>query len=86
MKLQRIIRFSISMILLCSVFTPSETQIVQADTHDEWWDADWPYRVPVTVEGSGVTSINLNFTQIFDNLGLSGAKRRTVPFSWMQMF
>ena len=61
------------MFLICSIFTPLNTPIVQADSSDSWWNIDWPYRVPVTVEGPGVASVNLDFTQLFDDLGLNDA-------------
>ncbi|MHA1280067.1 MAG: hypothetical protein ACTSQ8_22975 [Candidatus Helarchaeota archaeon] len=53
MKLQRIIRLSVSMIIITSIFTPSGVFSVQADAPDVWWDEDWPYRVPLTIEGGG---------------------------------
>ncbi|MEA3327488.1 MAG: DUF4091 domain-containing protein [Chloroflexota bacterium] len=85
MKIQPIFRLSISMILLCSVFTPLKAPSVLADSTDAWWNTDWPYRVPVTVEGSRVNSVNLDFTQLFDNLGLQDAlldlrSIRVVPY------
>lgn len=50
--------------------------VVSADlteTTDFWWDDDWPYRVQVITDGSGITSGNLNFTALFDELGLPQA-------------
>ncbi|MHA1280500.1 MAG: hypothetical protein ACTSQ8_25360 [Candidatus Helarchaeota archaeon] len=73
MKLQRIIRLSVSMIIITSIFTPSGVFSVQADAPDLWWDEDLPYRMPVTVEGSGVTSVNLDFSSLLSSLGLEGA-------------
>ncbi len=57
----------------------------QAQTTDEWWDAGWPYRIPVTVSGSGVAQVSINFTQAFATLGLNGAlldlrSVRVVPY------
>jgi len=52
---------------------------------DTWWDADWPYRVPVTVDGDGNASVNLDFTQLFADLGLNDSlldlrSIRVVPY------
>ncbi len=85
MKIRHIFRLIIIMILICSIFTPLKTPMVQADIVDAWWDVDWPYRVPVTVEGTGVASVNLDFTLLFDTLGLNDAlldlrSIRVVPY------
>lgn len=45
----------------------------QTAATEPWWDDAWPYRVPVTVSGSGVVQVSLNFTALFAALGLNGA-------------
>ena len=57
-----------------------------ANASDAWWDEGWPYRIPVTVSGSGVTQANINFTTAFANLGLNNAvldirSVRVVPYA-----
>ena len=52
---------------------------------DEWWDEAWPYRVPVTVSGSGVAEVSIDFTAAFAALGSNGAlldlrSIRVVPY------
>ena len=56
-----------------------------AGSGDEWWDEAWPYRVPVSVSGSGVAQVSINFTAAFSTLGLNGAlldlrSIRVVPY------
>ena len=46
---------------------------IQANAADSWWNEAWPYRVPVTVSGSGVAQISIDFTATFNTLGLNGA-------------
>jgi hypothetical protein len=58
----------------------------QADAADAWWDEAWPYRIPVTVSGSGVAQVSVNFTTAFNTLGLNGAlldvrSIRVVPYN-----
>ena len=57
-----------------------------AGAQDAWWDEAWPYRVPVTVSGSGVVLAQIDFTATFSALGLNGAlldlrSIRVVPYS-----
>jgi hypothetical protein len=56
-----------------------------AGSGDEWWDEAWPYRVPVTVSGSGVAQVSIDFTAAFAALGLNGGlldlrSIRVVPY------
>lgn len=46
--------------------------VSRADAADGWWDDAWPYRIPVTVSGSGVAQVSINFTNEFATLGLNG--------------
>ncbi len=46
---------------------------VAAAPGDPWWDDGWPYRVEVTVAGSGVVSASIDFGATFAALGLNGA-------------
>ena len=57
-----------------------------ADAADDWWDDAWPYRIPVTVSGSGVAQVSIDFTTAFKTLGLNGAlldvrSLRVVPYN-----
>ena len=66
-------RISILTSLLLIAFVTGDFLIVQADPADAWWDEDWPYRVTVQVSAAGPTSVNLNFTELFADLGLADA-------------
>ncbi|MCG3212655.1 MAG: hypothetical protein FOGNACKC_06330 [Anaerolineae bacterium] len=46
--------------------------VSRANAADSWWDDAWPYRIPVTVSGSGVAQVSINFTSAFATLGLNG--------------
>ena len=69
--------------LIVSLSNPTPTQ---ADAADAWWDDAWPYRIPVTISGSGVAQVSINFTTAFSSLGLNAAlldlrSVRVVPYS-----
>ncbi len=56
-----------------------------ANPGDAWWNADWPYRIPVTVSGDGIAEAAVDFTQAFSQLGVPGAlldvrSIRVVPY------
>jgi hypothetical protein len=58
----------------------------RADAGDAWWDAGWPYRVPVTVTGSGTARAEIDFGAALAALGLNGAlldvrSLRVVPYA-----
>ncbi len=58
----------------------------QAAAADAWWDEGWPYRIPVTVNGSGIVQTTIDFTTAFNTLGLNGGlldlrSLRVVPYS-----
>ncbi len=76
------------LILLCllslCLFSPPLPS--QADAADAWWSDAWPYRIPVTVSGSGVAQVSVDFTAAFNTLGLNGAlldvrSLRVVPYT-----
>jgi len=58
-----------------------------ADPNDAWWNDSWPYRIPViTVSGTGVVEVSINFTNAFNTLGLNSAlldvrSIRVVPYN-----
>ena len=47
--------------------------LVQAQTQDNWWNEEWPYRIAIRVSEAGPTAINIDFSQLFSDLGLVGA-------------
>ncbi|QRN83198.1 DUF4091 domain-containing protein [Chloroflexota bacterium] len=60
-------------IILFFVFTSTEIQPIQAQPEDTWWNEGWPYRIAVQINQSGPTSVHLNFSQLFTDLGLVDA-------------
>jgi len=60
-------------IVILLAFPAGRLTSVQAQSLDVWWDEDWPYRVAVQISEPGPTGINLNFTQLFSELGLADA-------------
>ncbi len=71
--------------IMTAAFIPSEDSHVSAGNTNVWWHDDWPYRVQVSVNSSGPISANLNFTQLFSELGLQDAlldidSLRVVPY------
>ncbi|GAB4451301.1 MAG: hypothetical protein Kow0031_33880 [Anaerolineae bacterium] len=79
-------KFSRWIILLGLLVLWLSPPVSRADAADEWWDEAWPYRIPVTVSGSGVAQVSINFTSAFAALGLNGAlldvrSLRVVPYS-----
>ncbi len=78
------ILFSFIFVLLLLLSRSSQPS--HAAAADVWWDEGWPYRIPVTVSGSGVAQATINFTTAFANLGLNGAlldvrSLRVVPYT-----
>jgi len=45
---------------------------VKAQTADQWWNDHWPYRILVSVNTSGAVGVSLNFTDLFEELGVPG--------------
>ena len=71
--------------ILLSTTALQAGQVAHADPTDPWWNDDWPYRIPVSVSGSGVAEVSVDFTQAFTLLGLPGAlldirSIRVVPY------
>jgi hypothetical protein len=69
------------------LLTATKSPKTHASAEDTWWDDDWPYRVPVNIDGPGVVALNLDFSQLFNNLGLRGAlldlgSIRVVPYTY----
>ena len=65
----RYLRFFILACLLgLGIISPGSTR---ADAADAWWDNAWPYRIPVTVSGSGIAQVSINFTTAFNDELLS---------------
>ncbi len=52
---------------------PGSVFSVYAEPPDVWWDAAWPYRMSVNVSDSGPTGVHLDFSSLFEQLGLVGA-------------
>ena len=42
-----------------------------ANPSDEWWDLGWPYRIPISVAGTGVVEVSVDFTAELSTLGLN---------------
>jgi hypothetical protein len=69
-----------------SLAAPNPTPAAPGLSADAWWDNAWPYRVPLTVSGSGVAQAPLNFSSLFASLGLNHAlldlrSVRVVPYT-----
>ena len=67
------------------LFNAAVNQDAQAESSDAWWDAAWPYRLPVSVDGSGIAAANINYSSVFAELGIEGSlldlrSIRVVPY------
>jgi hypothetical protein len=51
----------------------NETGTGFTSSTDAWWDRGWPYRVLVTVGGQGVVEAQIDYSQVFNALGLNHA-------------
>jgi len=79
------LRSTITLVLTLLFFITTGSQETHATTDDAWWDNDWPYRIPIEVNQDGPVAANLNFSQLFDNLGLNQAlldlrSLRVIPY------
>ncbi|MBN1656808.1 MAG: DUF4091 domain-containing protein [Anaerolineae bacterium] len=63
------------LLLLLAILLPSSNLSAPAptDAADPWWDEAWPYRIPLSVTGSGSVEVAIDFTAAFQALGLNGA-------------
>ncbi len=76
---------AILVLSLCSAPISVPAEAAKATATDPWWNTAWPYRVSVLVSGRGVAEAELNFTEIFNTLGLNHAlldlrSVRVVPY------
>ncbi len=76
---------SLFVISLTILLTSPFSREASGETADSWWDEDWPYRLRVAVDGAGVASVNVDFSQEFATLGLPEAlldvrSIRVVPY------
>lgn len=67
------IRGFIAFIVLMTTFSSAKVPITQAQSQINWWNEAWPYRVAVQVSESGPAAAHLDFTQLFEDLGLVDA-------------
>ena len=59
---------------------------VHAAEDDAWWNENWPYRVQLSISGTGPASVRPDFTDLFSQLGLPAvlldlASIRIVPYT-----
>lgn len=47
--------------------------ILLAGGGDAWWDDAWPYRIPVSVGGTGIAEVSIDFSSALAAMGRSGA-------------
>lgn len=66
----QLLMISILLFSLCQ-FKPISS--IQSQYADAWWNPDWPYRVVVTASEGESVETDINFSQIFELLGLNGA-------------
>lgn len=81
--------FKIKYLHVFFILFPAIISIAHAD--DAWWNDGWPYRVRVNVNESGIVDATINFTDLFNELGLNQGlldirSLRVVPYSngWPQ--
>ncbi len=79
------LRLKIFLLLICLFCTLAGSQKTQATTGDEWWDSGWSYRIALQVSETGTVSITLNFSELFDQLGIADSlldlrSLRVIPY------
>ncbi|RPI31003.1 MAG: hypothetical protein EHM70_12530, partial [Chloroflexota bacterium] len=75
-------------ILLCLTLAAASLAAsvpAQANPTDAWWEDAWPYRLPVSVSGSGIAQAAIDFSAAFQALGLNAAlldirSLRVIPY------
>ncbi|KUK46089.1 MAG: Uncharacterized protein XD73_1037 [Anaerolinea thermophila] len=67
------LRSTITLLLTLLFFIATNSQETHATTDDAWWNNNWPYRISIEVSQDGPVAANLNFSELFDNLGLNQA-------------
>ncbi|MBG0788251.1 MAG: hypothetical protein H0S79_24445, partial [Anaerolineaceae bacterium] len=82
----RLFRGVTSFIFLLSIIFLIETHTTLAQSEASWWNDEWPYRIAIQASQPGPTSVHLNFSQLFTDLGLVNAlldldSIRVVPMS-----
>ena len=85
-EMKRLCRWACVLLLCALAVSPTPVRPIRADAADAWWNDAWPYRIPVTVSGSGVAQMSIDFTAAFAALGLNGGlldvrSLRVVPYS-----
>jgi hypothetical protein len=86
MKIRFGLKLSVIVIIMAIAVKAGGFLNASADPVDEWWNDAWPYRVLVTVNATGVVGVNLDFSSLFSQAGLSGAlldvrSIRVVPYT-----
>ncbi len=71
MSTRRLIRHLLPILL--STTSLGIVNLAAADPGDAWWNDDWPYRIPISVTGTGIAEVAVDFSQAFAVLGLPGA-------------
>ncbi len=77
--------FLSAILILAGAFPPLPVSAAPSNPSDPWWDGGWPYRLRVDVSGSGVAQVAVDFTAVFQVLGLNQAlldlrSLRVVPY------
>ena len=59
------------LLLLFSILTGLKETQAAGDV--VWWDTNWPFRIPLEISETGKVQVTLNFSQVFNDLGLEDA-------------
>lgn len=84
--MKRLISVGLILAALVSLVNVSWPASMRASAADAWWNSAWPYRLPVTVSGSGIAQASINFTQALNDVGINHAlldlrSIRIVPYT-----